>query len=73
LIGIPARRRNWLRNLLLFGSITILAGTLMGCAGQGGKAGVMNIAGTTPGSYTIQVTGVSGSAVVSTNLTLTVQ
>jgi hypothetical protein len=73
LFGLPARRRNWLRNLLLLGSITILAGTLMGCAGKGGKAGVMNIAGTTPGSYTIQVTGVSGSDVVSNTLTLTVQ
>ena len=73
-LPVPRRRRNWLR---MFGFIALLVSLgLTGCGGSsksGGGGGNSN-PGTTAGTYTITVTGTSGStiAVVGT-ITLTVQ
>jgi hypothetical protein len=71
------RRRNWLTMLgllALFVSIgAVGCGGGGGSGGSGGGGGGGN-AGTTPGTYTVTVTGTSGSlAVTLGTLTLTVQ
>ncbi len=70
---IPKRRRNWLAMLALLVLFVTIAG--IGCggggAGSGGGGGTGN-PGTTAGSYTITVTGTSGSTVESGTVTLTV-
>lgn len=76
LFGIPARRRRW-RNLLgMILLLAALAGSVIACSSvsnSGGGGG--GIAGTTPGLYTITVTGTSGSTPVSGTpvINLTVQ
>ena len=71
LFGIPARRRrNWMAMLALvvfFASIAAI-----GCGGSS-KGGGGGNTGTTPGSYTVTVTGVSGTITQTTVVTLTVQ
>ena len=77
LIAVPRRRRNWLGMAGMF--LLCLAIGSVGCGGgsggggQGGNGGNAN-PGTTAGTYTITVTGTSGSvsATVGT-VTLTVQ
>jgi sugar lactone lactonase YvrE len=66
------RRRSWLAMVGLL-VLFIFAGT-MGCGGGGGGGGGGGNTGTTPGTYTITVSGTSGaiSATVGT-ITLTVQ
>jgi trimeric autotransporter adhesin len=71
--GIPARRRNWpamLGLLVLFVSIGA-----MGCGGGGGSkgGGGGGNSGTTAGTYTVTVTGTSGTITKTTAVTLTVQ
>ena len=71
LLGIPARRRrNWMAMLALvvfFASIAAI-----GCGGSS-KGGGGGNTGTTPGTYTVTVTGVSGTITQTTPVTLTVQ
>jgi ABC-type transporter Mla subunit MlaD len=52
----PQRRRNWLALIVLLG-LAVSLGTV-GCTGGNGKKGGP---GTTTGSYTVTVTGTSGS------------
>jgi trimeric autotransporter adhesin len=72
--GIPARKRNWpamLGLLVLFVSIGAL-----GCGGGGGNkggGGGGGNSGTTAGTYTVTVTGTSGTITQTTAVTLTVQ
>ncbi len=68
---VPRRRRNWLAMSSLFG--LVLSISVVGCGGGGSTTGGGN-SGTTPGSYTVTVTGTSGtsSATVGT-IALTVE
>jgi ABC-type glycerol-3-phosphate transport system substrate-binding protein len=50
----------------------VALGTLASCGGSSGGGGGTPTAGTTPGTYTVTVTGTSGSITQSTVLTLTV-
>ena len=70
---VPRRRRNWLAMLGLLAVLAGLAG--MGCGGGGGNGGGGGSGGntgTTAGTYTVTVTGTSGSASQMTTVTLTV-
>jgi hypothetical protein len=61
--GVPGRRRRWktLLSLLLF---AFIGGAVLGCGGVG-NTGPAN-PGTSPGTYTVTVTGTSGATVQST-------
>jgi len=68
-----SRKRNWLRIVGML--LLVVASGILGCDGGGANGGGGGgISGTTPGSYTITVTGSSGSlsATIAT-ITLTVQ
>jgi hypothetical protein len=72
--GIPARRK-WRR---LFGMLTllvILGGGISACggSGSGNGGGGQGIPGTTPGTYTVTITGTSGAISGTGKVTLTVQ
>ena len=75
LFGIPARRRNWRRMLGMIALLIALAGGMMACGGGGGQKTCSTpvIAGTTPGSYTVTVTGTSDTTIVTGTVALTVQ
>jgi hypothetical protein len=66
---LPARRRKWqsLAGLLLISAITFMA---IGCSSS---THAISNGGTTAGTYTFTVTGVSGSATAATTVTSTVQ
>jgi len=73
LLLIPTKRR---RLKLAFGSLflVLLAAALVACGGGGGGGGNPPPSGGTPaGTYTVTVTGVSGSLTRSANITVTVQ
>ena len=53
--GVPARRRAW-RALFSVLAVILLAGAV-GCGGGGGGGGTHTVPGTTPGIYTVTVTG----------------
>ncbi len=74
--GVPKRRRNWLAMIGLLAFFVSLAAT--GCGGgvaplgnNGGTGGTSN-PGTTSGTYTVTVTGASGSMSQTTQVTVTV-
>jgi subtilase family serine protease len=67
--GIPARRRSWLSMLGLLAFFVSMAA--VGCGGSSHSGGGGN-PGTTPGTYTVTVTGTAGSATQKTTVTLTV-
>jgi N-acetylneuraminic acid mutarotase len=75
LFGIPARRHSWLKMLGISLLLVALAGGAMACGGGGGGTACSptTIAGTMPGSYTITVTGASGSITSTGIVNLTVQ
>jgi len=71
---LPFRRRKWqsLFSLLVFLAIT---GTVIGCGGGSTNQGLTNPppnSGTTLGSYTVTVTGTSGSTTKRTAVTVVV-
>jgi predicted outer membrane repeat protein len=72
MIGVPRRRRAWLTMLgVLVLSIAVGA---IGCGGGGGTGSSGGNPGTTPGTYTVTVTGASGSVTGTVGtVTLTVQ
>lgn len=75
LFWFPSRRRNLCS---LLGVVALLAVVMSGAAGcaanlNGALAGLETNTGTTVGSYTITVTGTSGSSVVAAPITLIVQ
>jgi hypothetical protein len=75
LIGVP-RRRQW---RALFGMVAlffVLAGGMVACSGSlatGGTSTGATSNATTPGAYTITVTGTSGAITATTNIGLTVE
>ena len=70
LLGIPRRRKRFLRHLCLL--VVILAGMTAALAGCGG-AHKMTTPGTTAGTYTITVTGKSGAVTSTGTIKVTVQ
>jgi hypothetical protein len=70
-ICIPSRRRSWRMRLGLLVLLVILAGGLFACGGSSGT-GTSN-PGTTPGAYTVTVTGTSGTTTANGTVTLNVQ
>jgi hypothetical protein len=75
LFGIPTRRRNWRTVLGLLALLVALTGSVLACGGGSSGSVCNNVvtAGTTAGSYTITVTGTSGSTVATYQVSLTVQ
>ncbi len=69
--GIPARRRRWRSVLGMIVLLALLAGGIASCGGKSSGGGSGN-PGTTAGTYTITVTGASGSIMQTTTVTLTV-
>jgi len=70
LLGVPVKRRRW--NALL--SLVVASLVLYpGCGGGGGGGGGGGNSGTPAGSYTVVVSGTSGSLTHTTSFTLTVQ
>jgi hypothetical protein len=75
-IGVPARRRRWGAITGLFFLLWLgIAGPALGCGGSnaGGGGGTARNTGTTPGAYTITVTGTSGTITQTATISLTVQ
>jgi N-acetylneuraminic acid mutarotase len=70
LIGIPARRRSWRTILGMLALLVAFAGGVLACGG-GGSGTIYP--GTTPGNYTITVTGTSGMKTATGTISLTVQ
>jgi len=77
LFGISAQRRKWRTLLGMFVLLIALAGGVSSCGGGGGGGGKactnVVIAGTTPGAYTVKVTGTSDAITETGFVTLTVQ
>jgi hypothetical protein len=67
--GLPRARRNWLAMLGLL--VLFVSFGALGCGGGGGGH-TTTTGGTTPGSYSVTVTGTSGTTVQSTTVTVTV-
>jgi hypothetical protein len=73
LVGIPVRRRRWWGILGMLVLFSVLGGAL-GCGGGSGNGGGGGgNSGTTPGAYSITVTGTSGNITQEGMVTLTVQ
>jgi hypothetical protein len=70
LFGIPGRRRSWRRTLAMLALLVTLAGGMLACGG-GGSARNCPPA-TTAGTYTVTVTGTSGSTTATGTVTLNV-
>jgi len=70
--GIRGPRRRWRNLLRLVGLLVVLAGGVLPCGGGGGGGGT-GTPGTTPGAYSITVTGTSGTLSASGTVSLTVQ
>jgi hypothetical protein len=68
-IGIPVRGLSRRTRLGLLVFLAILGGGLLACGGGGG----ISNPGTTPGTYTVTVTGTSGSTTATGAVSLTVQ
>jgi hypothetical protein len=72
--GIPARRRSWQKILGIVVLVIACVGGTFACGGSSGGGGNNSIPPTTPGPYTISVTGTLGSVTVTSSpITLTVQ
>ena len=77
LLCIPSRRRAWLSTIIMLFLLAALAIGTSGCGSSGvispsGGGGGTSDPGTTKGSYTITVTGTSGSLTGTNTITLTV-
>jgi hypothetical protein len=73
LFGIPVRRRRWRAALVMAALLIVVAASLLACSGGSGSGCNDTTVGTTPGSYTITVTGTSGATTATGPVTLTVQ
>jgi hypothetical protein len=71
LFGVPKRRRTWRKTLGMLTLLITLTCGLQACA-KGGGGGVCE-AGTTPGLYTVAVTGTSAEATTTTSIAVTVK
>ncbi len=74
LLGIPARRRSWLS---MFGMVVLLAVLTSGLAACNEvwyrACNTVVISGTTPGTYTVTVSGASGTTTATSVVTVVVQ
>jgi hypothetical protein len=74
LFGIPARRRRLSSMLGMFALLMVLACSAIACSGKASSVGgTTGTPGTTPGTYTVTLTGASGSMVQTGTVALTVQ
>jgi hypothetical protein len=75
LCGIPARRRKWRAMRGMMALLVALAGGVVACGGSSGHAcpAIASPPATTPGIYTVSVTGTSGAQTATGTFTLTVQ
>jgi hypothetical protein len=75
LMWVPARRRRWVSMLRLLVLLVAIASTASACGGgsSGGVGGGTGASGTTAGSYTVTITGTSGTTIETGTLTFTVQ
>jgi hypothetical protein len=73
LFGIPARRRRWRTAFAMLALLVTLMGGLLACGGSGGSPPCTPMPGTTPGTYTITVTGTSGATTATGTVSLSVQ
>jgi hypothetical protein len=76
LFVIPRRRRRWRSILSLVLSFVALGAGLFACSSGGGggtSCPAVLIPGTSPGTYTITVTGTSGAITKTGTVTVTVQ
>ena len=73
-LGMPARRRRWRTALVLLVQPAVFSGGVAACGGPGGSSNCNAIlAGTTAGTYTVTVTGMSGGLAETGTVTLTAQ
>ena len=75
LFGIPPRRRRLLTRLGMLALLVALTGGVLACGGGSGAGGCNAVgnSGTTPGNYTVIVTGTSGATIETGTVSLTVQ
>jgi hypothetical protein len=73
LLGIPGRRRRWRTALAMLALVAVLMMGWLACGGGSNSNCNGATGGTTPGSYTITVTGTSGATGVAGQVMLTVQ
>lgn len=76
LVGIPARRRRWRNIVGMLGLLFCIIAGVVACgssSGGGGGGGGGGNSGTSAGTYTVTVTGTSGTIVETGTVTLTVQ
>ena len=71
LFWFPTRRRSWRALLGMLALLAVLVGGVAACNGGGG-GGATTIPGTSPGNYTITVTGTSGSTTATGTVMVTV-
>jgi subtilase family serine protease len=72
--GVPARKRRWRAMLGMFVLLLAIGGSMAGCgAGSKSTMGGPTFPGTTPGTYTVTVTGISGSTTETGTVTVIVQ
>jgi hypothetical protein len=72
LFGIPAHRRTWRTMLGMFILLAFLTCSVISCGGSGGGGGGKDNPGTSAGTYTVTITGTSGSTPEATTVALTV-
>src|ERR1700733_4596279 len=70
LVGILTRGRNRLTKVGIIAALLIFIGGFIACGGGGSSKGGGGNPGTTPGSYTVIVTGTSGSITAAGTVTL---
>jgi hypothetical protein len=76
ILGIPAHRRRWHSMIGMLLLLVATTGCVLACGGGGnggGSGGGGGNSGTTPGTYTITVTGTSGAFSETGMVSLTVQ
>ena len=73
LFGIPMRRSRWKTMLGMIALLGAMTGGLLACGGGGTPCTPVVKPGTTAGTYTITVTGTSGTLTPTGTVTLTVQ
>jgi hypothetical protein len=73
LFGIPARRRGWQLRLGMALLFVAMASGVSACGSRTTVCDNAILAGTTPGTYTVTVTGTSGAITETGTVTLTVQ
>ena len=71
LVGIPAQGRSWRTRLGVLVFVATLTGGLVACGG--GNGGGTSSRGTTPGTYTVTVSGTSGSITATGTVSIAVE